>query len=431
MKKLSNKVFYKRHNEELNRFMYNRSVLHIINLDSQNKISEIKSDKIFLNKNQLINFNNVKKKYEAIILTDIVEVHDDLFSLLSQISTLLSKNGILVISSLNRKYTQLIRALEILGMKDKNLNYSYIQNRKLKNITSGLGFDFITSYTKQIFPFRLLKIGNFMNIFLELFLSFFNLGIKTYSVFRIQPTLNSNYKKTIIIPAKNEEGNLEILINRIPKKEKYEIIIPCGLSQDKTVDVAKKLSIENKDFEISTFVQSGKGKANAVWEAAERANGEVLAILDADISVDPETLPDFFEIMEKNNADFVNGTRLIYPMEKGSMRYINTIGNRAFQLIVGKIINQSITDSLCGTKVFKKTLLEDISFWQKSTNTIDPFGDFDLLFSAAYSGQKIIEFPIHYRTRIYGETQISRFRDGYKLIKYLAKTYFVFRTSRN
>lgn len=431
MKKLSNKVFYKRHNEELNRFMYNRSVLHIINLDSQNKISENKSDKIFLTKNQLINTNNVKKKYEAIILTDIVEVHDDLFSLLSQLSRFLSKNGILVISSLNRKYTQLIRVLEILGMKDKNLNYSYIQNRKLKNITSGLGFDFITSYTKQIFPFRLLKFGNFLNIFLELFLSFFNLGIKTYSVFRIQPTLNSNYKKTIIIPAKNEEGNLEILINRIPKKEKYEIIIPCGLSQDNTVEVAKNLSIENKDFEISTFVQSGKGKANAVWEAAERANGEVLAILDADISVDPETIPDFFEIMEKNNADFVNGTRLIYPMEKGSMRYINTIGNRAFQLIVGKIINQSITDSLCGTKVFKKTLLEDISFWQKSTKTIDPFGDFDLLFSAAYSGQKIIEFPIHYRTRIYGQTQISRFRDGYKLIKYLAKTYFVFRTSRN
>lgn len=431
MKKLSNKVFYKRHNEELNRFMYNRSVLHIINLDSQNKISEIKSDKIFLNKNQLIDSKNVKKKYEAIILTDIVEVHDDLFSLLSQLSTFLSKNGILVISSLNRKYTQLIRVLEILGMKDKNLNYSYIQNRKLKNITSGLGFDFITSYTKQILPFRLLKFGNFLNIFLELFLSFFNLGIKTYSVFRIQPSLNSNYKKTIIIPAKNEEGNLEILINRIPKKEKYEIIIPCGLSQDKTVEVAKNLSIENKDFEISTFVQSGKGKANAVWEAAERANGEVLAILDADISVDPETIPDFFEIMEKNNADFVNGTRLIYPMEKGSMRYINTIGNRAFQLIVGKIINQPITDSLCGTKVFKKTLLEDISFWQKSTKTVDPFGDFDLLFSAAYSGQKIIEFPIHYRTRIYGETQISRFRDGYKLIKYLAKTYFVFRTSRN
>ena len=134
MKKLSNKVFYKRHNEELNRFMYNRSVLHIINLDSQNKISEIKSDKIFLNKNQLIDSNNVKKKYEAIILTDIVEVHDDLFSLLSQLSTFLSKNGILVISSLNRKYTQLIRVLEILGMKDKNLNYSYIQNRKLKNM---------------------------------------------------------------------------------------------------------------------------------------------------------------------------------------------------------------------------------------------------------------------------------------------------------
>lgn len=431
MKKLSNKAFYQRHNEELNRFMFNRTVLHVINSNSQNKVTEIKSDKIYLNKNQTIDSEILEKKYEAIILTDIVEVHDDLFSLLSQLTSCLSKNGILVISSLNSKYTQLIRTLELLGMKDKNLNYSYIQNRKLKNITSGLGFDYITSYTKQIYPFKTLKIGNFLNIILELFLSFFNLGIKTYSVFRIQPTSDTKYKKTIIIPAKNEEGNLEILINRIPKKEKYEIIIPCGISKDNTVKVAEELSNKIKDFDISTFVQSGKGKANAVWEAAERAKGEVLAILDADISVDPETIPDFFEIIEKNNADFVNGTRLIYPMEKGSMRYINTIGNRAFQLIVGKIINQPLTDSLCGTKVFKKTLLEDIKYWQKSTNTKDPFGDFDLLFSAAYSGQKIIEYPIHYRTRIYGETQISRFRDGYKLIKYLAKTYFVFRTSKS
>jgi len=431
MKKLSNKIFYQRHNEELNRYMYNRTALHVINTNSKDKIIEKKSEKLFINKNELISSNILQKKYEAIILTDIVEVHDDLFSLLNQLTLALAENGIFVISSLNYKYTPLIRLFEIIGIKDKNLNYSYIQNKKLKNITSGLGFDFITSYTKQIFPFKLFFIGDYINIFLELLFSFFNLGIKTYSVFRIQPNTDSVYKKTIIIPAKNEEGNLEILINRIPKNEKYEIIIPCGLSEDNTISVARELSKNNNTFDISTFVQTGKGKANAVWEAADRAKGDVLAILDADISVDPETIPDFFEIIKKNNADFVNGTRLIYQMEKGSMRYINTLGNRVFQLVIGKIINQQITDSLCGTKVFKKTLLQDIKFWQNSTKTTDPFGDFDLLFAAAFSGQKIIEFPIHYRKRIYGETQISRFKDGFKLIKYLTKTYFVFRTSKN
>ena len=109
---------------------------------------------------------------------------------------------------------------------------------------------------------------------------------------------------------------MQNIINRIPKNEKYEIIIPCAVSKDNTVSVAKNISEQEKYFTIKTFTQTGKGKANAVWEAMEKIDSEVVAILDADISVDPETIPDFFEIIDKNNADFVNGTRLIYEMER-------------------------------------------------------------------------------------------------------------------
>ena len=224
---------------------------------------------------------------------------------------------------------------------------------------------------------------------------------------------------------------MQNIINRIPKNEKYEIIIPCAVSKDNTVSVAKNISEQEKYFTIKTFTQTGKGKANAVWEAMEKIDSEVVAILDADISVDPETIPDFFEIIDKNNADFVNGTRLIYEMERGSMRYLNHLGNRVFQYFVGKIISQPLTDSLCGTKVFKRDLYKKIIWWQDSSNALDPFGDFDLIFTAAFTGQKIIEYPIHYRTRTYGKTQISRFRDGYKLIKYLLKSFKVIKTSQS
>ena len=167
-----------------------------------------------------------------------------------------------------------------------------------------------------------------------------------------------------------------------------------------------------------------------MWEAAEVSKGDVLAILDSDISVDPEELEHFFEIIEKNFADFVNGTRLIYEMEKGSMRFINKIGNRFFQYFIGKIINEPITDSLCGTKVFKKNLIKNINWWQQTYRMHDPFGDFDLLFAASYSGAKILEYPIHYRARKYGVTQISRFKDGFKLIRYLIKSFIVINTSK-
>ena len=236
-------------------------------------------------------------------------------------------------------------------------------------------------------------------------------------------------KLSIIIPAKNEEGNLVELIGRIPYLgEETEVIISCGVSQDNTLKVAQSLTSDH--LKIKVIQQSESGKANAVWEALDIASNELIAILDADISVDPEKLTDFFQIIESGRADFVNGTRLIYPMEKGSMRLINNLGNRFFQFIITLIIKLPLTDSLCGTKVFKKSLYEKIIFWQKTIKIKDPFCDFDLLFSAAYSGENILEFPIHYRTRKYGKTQISRFRDGFKLIRYLTKSFYKFNSSK-
>ena len=142
-------------------------------------------------------------------------------------------------------------------------------------------------------------------------------------------------------------------------------------------------------------------------------------------------MDNFFEIIDNNYGDFVNGTRLIYQMEKGAMRLINLIGNRLFQNIVSIIAKRQLTDSLCGTKVFKKDLIMKLNWWQKTNKLHDPFGDFDLIFTAAYFSEKIIELPIHYKSRTYGKTQISRFRDGYKLIKYLFKSFFIFSSSKN
>ena len=184
------------------------------------------------------------------------------------------------------------------------------------------------------------------------------------------------------------------------------------------------------NFLFKVVIQSQTGKANAVWEALEVVENEVISILDSDISVDPETLADFFQIIEKNSADFVNGTRLVYEMDKKSMRFLNKLGNRFFQFFISKIINEPLTDSLCGTKVFKKSNLDDLYRWQKIFNVKDPFGDFDMIFSAAYSGQKIVELPISYKERRYGTTQISRFKDGYKLLIYLLASFRIFNTSR-
>ncbi len=431
--RISNKTFYNRHNIELERFLIHTNCLHIINKQSENKINEEYSKKIYIdfNTEDIDKLKTVKGTYSSIILTDIIEVSKDIHELFQILGGILDNNGKLIISSVNSKYNLLFRFFEYLNLKDKNKDLSYIHNKRIKNVASGSGFEFIKTFSRQVIPFKILLIGDLINKLFEVIFYYLNIGVKTYSIFRLDKNSSQSLSKSIIIPAKNEEGNLLNLIQRIPRVEKYEIIFSCGESQDRTFELANEIKNQEQYFNIRVIKQTGTGKANAVFESLNICTGDVIAILDADISVEPETLPDFFEIIEENNADFVNGTRLIYEMEKGSMRSINKIGNRVFQFFIGSIIKENLTDSLCGTKVFRKELVPKIEWWKTNFNLKDPFGDFDLIFTAAFTGEKIIEFPIHYKTRTYGQTQISRFKDGYKLIKYLLKTYIVFNVSKS
>lgn len=432
--KFSNKKFYFRHNNEIKKFTENFNTLHIINSNSNQKISDSNSERLLIdldNDNFNEKINLLEKKYEAIIISDVFEIYHDIHELFLICSSKLQKNGKLIISSLNPKWNLLMRFFDFFKLKEKNKSYSYIHNKKIKNIAAGAGLEFIDSYSKQYFPFKFFSLGNFLNNFLESILFFLNFGIRSYVVFRKSVSEKTNYSKTIIIPAKNEEYNLPILFDRIPRNNKYEIIFSCGKSTDNTYKIANNIKVNEQFFDVKVLMQSKDGKANAVWEALKVSTGDTIAILDADISVEPEKIDDFFNILDNNFADFVNGSRLIYQMEKGAMRLINQIGNKLFQKIIGFIIKKPLTDSLCGTKVFKRDLIKKLNWWQESFDLKDPFGDFDLIFSAAYFSEKITELPIHYKSRRYGKTQISRFRDGFSLISYLAKSYLIFNSSRN
>jgi hypothetical protein len=272
-------------------------------------------------------------------------------------------------------------------------------------------------YTRQIFPFKLFYIGTFINILLEVIFFRFNLGLKSYFVF--VKNSSRDYKlqsKTLLIPAKNEEGNLVELISRIKLEKNTQIIFVIANSKDDTLNKALEIANNNSFFKFDVLEQQSNGKKNAIKEALPYIENELVAILDSDISVDPEELNNFFAIIEKNLADFVNGSRLVYSMEKGAMRLLNNFGNRVFQKFVSFVIKENITDTLCGTKVFKKELVQTIINWDMKNKFKDPFGDFNFIFAASSIGERIVDYPVHYRSRTYGSTQISRFRDGYKLL---------------
>lgn len=226
-----------------------------------------------------------------------------------------------------------------------------------------------------------------------------------------------SYSVSIIIPARNEEGNIDKIIPSIPKFGKWqEVIFIEGNSQDKTWEKVVKVTNQatRPSLKLRRARQSGKGKADAVWQGLRMATGDILMVYDADRTVPDRELPKFFNALalHPNEHIFANGNRLKYPMEKGAMYALNKIGNIIFGKLFTSILGQTFNDTLCGTKVFWRA---DFKKFKRSKT--DPFGDFDLIFGAIRNNLKVIEIPIHYKERVYGSTNINRFYHGLLLFK--------------
>jgi len=238
------------------------------------------------------------------------------------------------------------------------------------------------------------------------------------------------YSVSLIVPVRDEEGTISELVTRVPLLGKHtEIIFVEGFSKDGSWEVIKKISSEvghiksnNQKLHIRAYKQRGKmGKGRAVEIGFDNAKGDILIILDADLSVPPESLRGFYQLLASRRADFVNGSRFIYPKEKGAMRYFNHLGNRFFAFIFSIILGQRITDTLCGTKaLFRKDWLPILEVTRRIRKD-DPYGDFTLLLGAAKLGLRVAEVPIKYKARVYGKSKISPFWDGIKLFVLLAK----------
>jgi glycosyltransferase involved in cell wall biosynthesis len=199
-----------------------------------------------------------------------------------------------------------------------------------------------------------------------------------------------------------------------------ELIFVEGGSHDQTWDVIQGLTNDadaTTRFPIRAFKQTGKGKGDAVRLGFKHAKGEILIILDADLSVPPEELPRFIEVLVSNRCEFANGSRLVYRMEREAMQFLNLLGNRFFGSAFTFLLGQPIRDTLCGTKALRASAYRQIAAERSFLGDFDPFGDFDLLFGASRIGLKIRDVPVHYKERVYGSTNISRFRHGFLLIR--------------
>ncbi len=360
----------------------------------------------------------LEEDFDYIILSDLLSSLKDVQKALGKLNKVSKSHTRIIISNYNYLWEPLLKFAERIKLKSKQPLMNWLSTEDIKNMLYLEGFEIIKEEKRILFPRYLPLFGSFFNTILANIPFVRRFTLVNFIIVRKVETKQNESTVSIIIPAKNEKGNIESAILRTPVfGSKQEFIFIEGNSSDGTFEEMNRIKEKYPDKEILVSKQSGKGKGNAVREAFDLASGDILMILDADLTMPPEELPKYYEALITNKGEFINGCRLVYPMESEAMRFLNLIANKFFGILFTFLLGQYIKDTLCGTKVLYKADYERIKHNRNYFGDFDPFGDFDLLFGASKQNLKIVEVPIRYQDRKYGETQISRFAHGWLLIK--------------
>lgn len=366
---------------------------------------------------------SVTGTFDYVIIPFSFGFMEDIHESLLNIRRFCGPNTRLIVTYYRKLWQPFVRLAEMLGIKARTSEMNWVPPKEIENLLTLADFQVIKDFTFCILPLHLPFISNLLNKYMGNLPIFDALGVLSLVVGRPSQEATGTGAKippriTVLVPARNEAGNIPVIVERIPKfPGGCEIIFVEGNSTDDTPGAIAKVIRDNPDLEIVSLTQKRKGKKDAVLTGFAVATGDILLILDADMTVPPESLPRFVGILEQGKAEFVNGTRLVYPMRGRAMRFINLLGNHFFSSCFSYLLDQQVRDTLCGTKVMYR---KDFIRMQESFRyfgDMDPFGDFDFLFAATRLNLKIVDLPVRYTERVYGDTNINRWRDGSILLK--------------
>ncbi|BAI76776.1 glycosyltransferase (plasmid) [Azospirillum sp. B510] len=366
----------------------------------------------------------VEGPFSHILLSGTIGFLDDIEETLRLLRRVANPKTRIIVSYHSRVWEPILWAAEKLGMRMPQGQQNWLSTSDIVNLLDLAGWEPVRREWRQLIPKRLFGLGTLVNRYIAPLPGIRRLCLRNYVVARPQPAAQEVMvdgkpaSVTVLIPCRNERGNIENAIRRLPRfAPDIEVIYVEGNSQDNTFDECLRVRDAYPDWDIKVMKQPGKGKGDAVRAGFAVARGDILIILDADLTVPPETMGKFYQAMVSGRGEFVNGTRLVYPMAPEAMRFLNFLANRAFARIFSFLLNQRFTDTLCGTKVLWRRDYETIVANRHYFGDFDPFGDFDLIFGAAKQNLKIVEVPVRYADRSYGETQISRFSHGWLLAR--------------
>ena len=377
----------------------------------------------------------VDEKFDFVVLSDLLGDLTDVWAVFRSLRRVTHPGTRVVITYFNALWEPVLRAGERLGLKMPQDEQNWLGLDDIANLLELNGFEIVTRGTRLLLPKRIPLLSEFLNRFVSQVPPFHHLCLTTYLVARPRPEqgVPAERSVSVVVPCRNERGNVRAAVERMPAMGRHtEIIFVDGNSNDGTVEAIEEVIREyrgRKDVKLIHQVEPGSsdgaghgkmlklGKGDAVRKGFAAASGEVLMILDSDLTVPPEDLPKFYLALAEGRGELVNGTRLVYPMEKEAMRFLNKLANRFFGVLFSWLCGQRMKDTLCGTKVLLRRDYDKIVAGRAFFGDFDPFGDFDLLFGAARQNLKIVDVPVRYRERTYGEVKIRRFQHGLLLLK--------------
>jgi SAM-dependent methyltransferase len=357
--------------------------------------------------------------FDYVILSDLLGYLYDIRAVLERVAALSHPGTRIVINWYSRLWQPVIHLLDRLGLKAALPYINWTTVEDVENLLRLAGLEPLRSRAHILLPLRLGPLSSLANRFLVHLPVLRWFAWTNWVVARPSPRGPDRAPRvTVVCPCRNEKGNIAQVVRRLPTLGSHtELIFVEGHSDDGTLEECRRIASSYPERDIKVLAQSGRGKGDAVRLGFAHATGDMLMILDADLSVAPEDLPQFYEAMVSRVGEFVMGSRLVYGMDPKAMRFLNVLGNRFFGLLLSVLIGQPIKDTLCGTKVIWREDYAHLAAGRAHFGEFDPFGDYDLIFGAAKLNLRIVEIPVRYHERSYGSTNISRFADGWLLLR--------------
>ena len=372
----------------------------------------------------------IDEKFDYVVMSDVVGYLDDIWTTFRNLRKVMSPSSRLFLTYYNFAWQLLLKAGAAIGRKMPVPEQNWLGKQDIVNLLELNGLKPVTSGEACLFPANVPIVSSIANRLLARAPGLRGLCLIQYALARPMWHREAPPEKltcSVIVPCRNERGNVDDIFDRTPDLGAgTELILVDGNSTDGTVEAIEQRLPTRPDSKL-ILQGDGVGKGDAVRKGFAAATGDILFILDADLTVPPEDLPKFYAAVAEDRGEFINGTRLVYPMEEQAMRFLNQIGNKFFSIAFTYLLDRPIKDTLCGTKVLRKSHYEQIARGRAFFGDFDPFGDFDLLFGAARCGMGLIEVPVRYQARTYGDTKISRFSHGLLLLRMTALAFRKFK----